>query len=296
MPARREALLDTHPPVPSHAAMDVRQFGSVLERWEGAATEAWRASWRVPAVVAFARTTSTNDVARALAAAGAPAGTVILAEEQTAGRGRAGRRWAAEPGSSLLLSVVLRPGTGSASDAPASVLPLRLGLAIARTVERAVGRPAEIKWPNDVLVDGRKLAGILCESAVGGPGGTFVIAGIGLNVQQRKRDFPPEIAAAATSLAMVSAAAAERGRIASALFDELRPVLGGFGDGLDSDTLAGIGQRDALFGLPVDVDGTPAGIACGIARDGALMIRTASGGRVRIYNGTVRIRHDGFPR
>jgi len=276
--------------------VDLRRFGSPLAVWEDTPLEDLRTAWRLPAVVAFARTTSTNDVARMLAEAGAPAGTAVLADEQTAGRGRAGRPWISPAGSSLLLSLVLRPEIASASAAPAAVTPLRLGLAVARAVERVASRPAEIKWPNDVLVDGRKLAGILCESAVGGPGGTFIIAGIGINIRQRPEDFPADFRESTTSLDMVAAEPPGRATIAAALFEELLPCTVWSEDRLDSESLDEIGRRDALFGMPVDVDGKPAGIACGIEVDGALMVRTSTGGRIRIHNGTVRVRYRGSPR
>lgn len=272
------------------APFDPARFGSVAESWEGDAVEAWRARWEAPGVVVYHSTTSTNDVARALAEAGAPEGTVVLAEEQSAGRGRAGRRWHAPPASSLLLSVVVRPG----GPLPPATAPLRAGLAVAFAVERIAGVSAGIEWPNDVVLHGRKVAGILCEAATGGPGGPFVVIGIGLNVRQRPEDFPPGIADRATSLAACGAGPLARGPLAGAVLRELRALFAGAGDALEPRVLEEIRRRDALFGHYVEVDGVPAGTACGIAPDGALILRT-EGRRVRVHNGTVRIRHDAVP-
>ena len=123
------------------------------------------------------RTDSTNERARHLAGAGAPHGTLVTAGEQTAGRGRQGRTWTAPAGRALLLSLVLRV------DDPA-LIPLQAGVAVAATV----GDAARIKWPNDVLVEGRKVAGILVE---GRPQEGWAVLGIGMNVAVRPEDFPP---------------------------------------------------------------------------------------------------------
>src|SRR3954468_22320857 len=132
-------------------------------------------------------TASTNDRARALAMAGAPHGTLVTAASQTAGRGRQGRRWIAPPGRGLLASLVVRE--------PPALLPLFGAVAVADTV----GPAARIKWPNDVLVDGRKVAGILAE---GRPADGWAVLGIGLNVAVRIADLPPELHPTAGTLGL----------------------------------------------------------------------------------------------
>src|SRR5690349_22177636 len=132
-------------------------------------------------------TTSTTDRGRGLAQAGAPHGTLVTAGEQSAGRGRQGRTWSAPAGSALLLSLVIRD--------PPRLLPLAAGVAVADVA----GARARVKWPNDVLVDGLKVAGILVE---GRPQERWAVLGIGLNVALREGDFPPELVGRAGTLGL----------------------------------------------------------------------------------------------
>jgi BirA family transcriptional regulator, biotin operon repressor / biotin---[acetyl-CoA-carboxylase] ligase len=151
-------------------------------------------TWREVEVVE--RTASTNaDLARR-ARAGEPDGIVLIAEEQTAGRGRLDRRWEAPPRSSLLVSALLRPSPPTATW---TLLPFVCGVAVAEAVRAVAGLDAELKWPNDVLVDGRKLGGILVERAE-----TAVVVGIGLNVSLRDAELPVP---AATSIALAGGVA-----------------------------------------------------------------------------------------
>ncbi len=156
------------------------------------------------------RTDSTNARARELATAGAPHGTLVTAREQTAGRGRQGRSWSAPPGRALLMSLVVRD--------QAALLPLRAGLAVADVA----GPEARVKWPNDVLVDGRKVAGVLVESR---PLEGWAVVGIGLNVAVDPAELPGELllyedAYRTLALAVNRGSAADR--IAVGLDDELR--------------------------------------------------------------------------
>lgn len=289
-PAARSGQSGTPPWVVPNAA----RWGPALEVWEGMPVEHWRDAWRLPALLVFGVVASTNDVARDLAESGAPHGTVVLAEAQTAGRGRAGRAWLAPSGSSLLLSIILRPrsDTSTRTGSGAAVLPLLVGLAVARAVECVIGRAAEIKWPNDVLVGGSKVAGILCESSTGGPAGDYVVVGIGLNVTQRARDFDDELLAAATSLSVAAGEDVARSTAATALIAEVLDAAADAGPTLDPAALAEISRRDALFGHTVTIDDQLAGTACGIAADGALMLRSPTGRRFSLRTGTVRIIHD----
>ena len=155
-------------------------------------------------VLVFEETDSTNDLAARAGEDGLAEGLVIFAESQRAGRGTSGRRWVSPPRQNLLFSVLLRP-----VDLPAARWPeltFCAALAVAEAAERLTGQAARIKWPNDVLLAGRKVAGILLETYRRDRAG-FVVIGIGLNVLQRAEDFDPAIRARAGSLAMIAAAA-----------------------------------------------------------------------------------------
>lgn len=159
-------------------------------------------------VISLTRTTSTNDEARKLAREGAPHRTVVLAEEQTAGRGRRGARWVSPPGRNAIVSVLCRPG----SDLPPEKwtrLTLAAALACCDALDAIAGLSAvaEVKWPNDVYLSGRKVGGILVESAWAAEGG-FVVIGTGVNLNLEAADFPDELRQSATSVWM------ERGGLA----------------------------------------------------------------------------------
>ena len=152
------------------------------------------------------RTPSTNDAAWAAALAGAPEGTVIFAEEQTAGRGRMGRQWHSPPRLNLLMSVILRPALSADQ---ANYLTVTSSVAVAQAVREHLPLQARIRWPNDITVKERKLSGILVEGRTLATGAAFVL-GIGLNVNMRPEHFPPELRGIATSLAIETGAPVSR--------------------------------------------------------------------------------------
>lgn len=229
-------------------------------------------------------TGSTNDDAKRAAKEGAPSGAVFLAEEQTAGRGRMGRTWVSPRGENLLFSVLVRP-----SCPPSRVPPLALvaGLAVRDAVARALvdeSRP-KVKWPNDVHVDGKKIAGVLVESIVAGSRVEAVIVGIGLNVHTR--ELPPELAPIATS---ISLAGAPRPPDRAAI---LADVLAGLDRDLGHVAARGLGlvharlsAADALRGKRVSGE-AGAGIAEGIDPDGRLLVRGDDGVLHRWVSGEV---------
>jgi BirA family biotin operon repressor/biotin-[acetyl-CoA-carboxylase] ligase len=214
-------------------------------------------------------TDSTNARARELAAAGAPHGTLVTAGEQTAGRGRQGRTWTAAAGDALLMSLLVRgvePG--------AALLPLVAAVAVCESIAPL---DAAIKWPNDVWVDRRKVAGILLE---GRPQEGWAVIGIGLNV--RTRQFPDELRSSATSLLL----AGQDVSIEEALFG-LLAALDRWIDAPPAEVLAAWRARDALLGEPVSWTGG-SGTAAGISDSGSLLVDTG-GERVELDAGEVHL-------
>jgi BirA family transcriptional regulator, biotin operon repressor / biotin---[acetyl-CoA-carboxylase] ligase len=147
-------------------------------RFDGATREELERDLRLPRVELFEATTSTLDVAHRLAAEGAEAGTLIIANEQTAGRGRGGKTWASAPGAGLWLTLIERPADTSGLD----VLSLRVGLAAARALDRFAAEPIRVKWPNDLYIEYGKLAGILVEARWRESSLEWVAIGLGINV------------------------------------------------------------------------------------------------------------------
>lgn len=263
-----------------------------LDAWEGRPVSAWARDWDVPELIVLRRTASTNDVARALAERGAPSGTTIIAEEQSAGRGRHGRVWRAPYGRALLLSMLLRPRLRGGDEARTGTLPLRAGLAAARAIDDTTGEDTRIKWPNDVLLRGRKLAGVLCEGSLAAGPDAFLVVGVGVNVLLEAADFPPELRTRATSLRLALGRDVPRGALAGAVVARLRRSLAEVRD-LDDEEIAELARRDALRGRALlDEAGDEIGIGAGIARDGSLQVRLSSGIVRRLVEATVRARED----
>jgi BirA family biotin operon repressor/biotin-[acetyl-CoA-carboxylase] ligase len=221
-------------------------------------------------------TDSTNERAKALALLGAPHGTLVTAGEQTAGRGRQGRSWLAPPGRALLMSLVLR-GLGEAQ----ALLPLAAAVAVCEACEPVAPVSCRIKWPNDVWIDGRKLAGILVE---GRPQEGWAVLGIGLNVATAAEEFPEELRELATSLQASAGDAPEVEEVLAALLETLDARLADE----PSAVLAAWRERDALLGRPVHWEGGE-GTAAGVDESGALLVETASG-RVSLDVGEVHLR------
>ena len=196
-----------------------------------------------------------------------PEGAVAVCEEQTGGRGRMGRVWEAPAGSSILMSVLLRPPPHRR----AAELSLVAGVATAIAVEHATRLAAQIKWPNDVMLDRRKVAGVLAELKDGA-----VVLGIGLNVNQGPDELPTETNAAAGSLRSVTGRALERVPIFADLLLELERQYEAWRDGGLDAIYDDLGARNFLRGRRVTVDGV-AGTAQMIARDGRLEVSTESG-------------------
>jgi BirA family biotin operon repressor/biotin-[acetyl-CoA-carboxylase] ligase len=222
-----------------------------------------------PAIVRYGRVESTQAIVFTLAAEGAADRTVVVADSQAAGRGRRGRVWQDEPGASLLASVLLRPRL---TPAQLPTLSLTAGVAVAEALTHAAGLGARLKWPNDVLVSGRKLAGILLESRIERE--PTVVAGVGINLRQRT--FPAELAFTATSIDLEGGRAVSREALLEAIldaFDHWRTLLerAGFAP-LRERWLA---LADTI-GRAVTV-GEHAGVAVDLSPDGALVLRQETG-------------------
>jgi BirA family transcriptional regulator, biotin operon repressor / biotin---[acetyl-CoA-carboxylase] ligase len=213
-------------------------------------------------------TTSTNDRARSLAVSGAPHGALVTAGSQSSGRGRQGRVWAAPPGRALLLSLLLREWD--------PLLPLRAGLAVADLA----GREAVVKWPNDVLLGGGKLAGVLVEARPS----AWAVLGIGINVAVELDSLPADVRARAATL----------GRPPSALEPTLHELLAALEHRLAepaADSLAALRARDALLDRPIRWAGG-SGTGAGIDDTGALLVRRADGTVTTLDAGEVHLDSD----
>ena len=256
--------------------------------WQGREVSALASAWQLPQLLIFDEAGSTNDIARTLAATGAAAGSTVMAEHQTAGRGRMGRNWSAPKESALLFSVVLRPAAYEQA-APGS-LPLRVGLAVVRAVRAVTGVQLHVKWPNDlVTATGAKVGGILCEASTGTERDSFVIAGIGINV--RAREWSPDLSERATSLDEITGTTCDRVALLGAIARELHPL---FTAPLQPLTLAELSEYDgldALKGRAITVhhaSSMTSATAEGIDADGALRILGEAGAE-RVTSATVRL-------
>jgi BirA family biotin operon repressor/biotin-[acetyl-CoA-carboxylase] ligase len=218
-------------------------------------------------------TDSTNSRARELAEAGAPGGTVVTAGEQTAGRGRQGRSWSAPAGGALLYSAIVRP-----LERRHALLPLAAAVAVCEAAELLEdGIECRIKWPNDIWVGERKLAGILIEAR---PQQGWAVIGVGMNLAISSEEFPPELRETATSLGSAPTVEAARAT--------LDKGLGSWVDARPEEVLAAWEARDALRGREISWDGG-AGVADGVSEAGDLLVLTAGGDRVALGAGEVHL-------
>jgi BirA family biotin operon repressor/biotin-[acetyl-CoA-carboxylase] ligase len=260
------------------AAMNQASLATRLHtRWLGRAVE-WHATCG-----------STNDLAAERARGGAPAGLVIVADAQTAGRGRLGRSWHSPAEENLYLSILLRPARPPSEIPPITLL---AGAAVARALQ-TFGLTPRLKWPNDVeLLDEagrrRKVCGVLTEMASAGPSALRVVVGIGINANAV--DFPPEIAERATSLRRALGRAVDRVGLLAALLDAFEPLCEAF-DRRGPAAAVEAFEAHAAFPAPyrVTAPGRPQerleGIALGVEPDGALRFQDETGQIHRVISG-----------
>jgi BirA family biotin operon repressor/biotin-[acetyl-CoA-carboxylase] ligase len=228
---------------------------------------------------------STNDLAKELAASQAPEGTLVVAEGQSRGRGRLGRQWSSPPGAGLYVSVLLRPPL------PPSDLPqitLTAAVAVVRALKRATGVAPGIKWPNDLILAGKKLGGILTEMETESDQIRHLVLGLGLNVNNR--EFPAEIEDLATSLILATGRSFSRLAILKAWLEELDSLYQLFLDREFARILTEWKEYTVTLGQFVRVRQGPveiSGQALEVAPDGALLIETRTGEIVRVTSGEI---------
>ena len=238
---------------------------------------------------------STNDEVWDLAQQGADEGACVVADAQSRGRGRQGRGWHTAPGKGLALSVLLHAGCDSPRGADDRSLrhgtaPLVAGVALALAFD-ALGLEARLKWPNDLLMGGRKVSGLLAEGRRTADGVDCVVMGLGVNVAQTAEDFPEELRLRATSIALEGRPVA-REYVAAAFLNALEPLWDEHQEGDVRQALDLWRQRAAFWGRPVAID-SPAGRIEGTARDlddrGGLVIALASGPPITVYAGDLEV-------
>ncbi len=237
----------------------------------------------------FQETTSTNDVVEKLARDGVKEGAVVFAESQTKGRGRLGRKWISPSGKGLWFSVLLRPDIH-----PLCITQLTVASATAliRAIRRQTGISAEIKWPNDILIKGRKVAGVLTELSAEMDHVKYVILGIGLDVNLEDSDLPPEVKPLATSLRVETGRLINRAELAAAVMEELDFDYARICEG-KFDLVSEEWQRQcSTIGSNVRIrigDRSIPGVAEALDSDGALLLRTEHGRLERIIGGEVTV-------
>ena len=263
-----EGFQDRYDAVRMRSKLSSRIFGRVLE-YHG-------------------RVGSTNDVILDMAEQTAPHGTVCLADEQSAGRGRRGYGWFSPPGCGIWASVLLRPRLSAARTPP---LTLCAAAAVALVLETAAGVSVEIKWPNDLLMGGRKVAGILAESRVVSGDEPVIVIGMGINVNHTRGQFPDELSASATSLRIESGRPVSREELFLAILASLESAYGHYLASGPASLLAEVDARLAWQGLTVEAD-SPAGSAGRVSHideEGGLVLDRQDGGPLVIRSGSIRL-------
>jgi BirA family biotin operon repressor/biotin-[acetyl-CoA-carboxylase] ligase len=230
---------------------------------------------------------STNRLAKDLAQAGEPDGTVVVANFQTAGRGRYGRRWSSPRGANLTFSLILRP------ESPlADVLPMTLAFSvtIAEVLGGRLGIDVSVKWPNDVVVPSGKLCGILSESSAWGGRAAFAVVGVGINVNMKPEAFPPGVPVA--SCLSLSGVTHPRGELLADVLNQLEPMRDTFFEAGFAGMVARYTSRLSLMGRRVSFRpqrGAETGEVVGVQGDGALVVRVDGGKTVALYDGEVML-------
>ena len=234
--------------------------------------------------ICFDETDSTNRQARMLAREGAKHGTLVLAHKQTAGRGRRGRGWISPAGEGIFMSLIVRPQVQASEVVKMS---LALALAVGKAIRRETGLDARIKWPNDIVIGGRKVCGLLLEMDTAQDGALMIVAGVGINVHQTA--FDAEIAHTASSLDLLAGKRVSRSAIVRAFLEEFEKTQA-LSDSAMMDEYRAlsvtIGQRVQVIAL----DGTYTGTAKGITESGSLLVEDEAGAVREVLAADVSVR------
>lgn len=251
--------------------------------------QAIHTKWVGKQVVYFDVTDSTNTQARICAENGAPHGTLVVADMQEGGKGRRGRSWVSPAGEGIWMSVLLRPEIQTVS---ASMLTLVMALAAERGVREVTGEQSLIKWPNDLVLNKKKICGILTEMATEQLEIKYVIVGIGINVSQKQ--FPEELTSSATSIFLETGKEFDRCKIIAAIMDALEEYYEMF---VRTEDMTGLLElyNEKLVNLDQEVcvlapEGDFRGIARGISRTGGLLVEREDGKEVEVISGEVSVR------
>lgn len=233
------------------------------------------------------QTISTNFTARELADSGAPEGTVVIADSQSAGKGRRGRAWFSPAGLGIYFSIILRPQITPAEAAKTTLL---MSVCVAETLESVAGLRARIKWPNDILVNGRKIAGILAELSTEMDSVNYLVVGLGVNVNIAANQFPDEIRGSATSVLIETGNQATRIRLLAEIMGKFeRYYHHAHNDNFDA-VMARWRSMSDIIGRNVTVEtaaGKLAGTVIELDRDGALVLKDSKGYVKRILSGDI---------
>lgn len=232
---------------------------------------------------------STNNYAKRIGEDGAPDGTLVIADEQTAGKGRSGRRWVTPSGQAIAFTLLLRPALPPSR---ISMVTLVMGLAVCRAIRRLYDLPVGIKWPNDVVIDGKKICGILTEMSAEIDGVHYIVIGVGINANLTS--FPEEIRDVATSVALQLGHDVSRAEIIAEVMKQFEDFYEGFEQDGDLTKLIGEYNSDLLNRnnkvRVLDPKGEYEGTALGIDRLGQLLVRRQDGSVAEVYAGEVSVR------
>lgn len=235
-------------------------------------------------IVFFEQIGSTNDAAKQLADAGEPEGTVIIADEQTAGRGRLGRVWFAPPRSSILMSIILRP---MLAPHQVSRVTMAVALGVCEAIRVETGLDAQIKWSNDLLIRGKKLAGILSESGIVGNRLEYVVVGIGVNVNFNAASVEG-IPLDATTIADELGKAFSRARLAQAILWEIEKYYLRVNEDLRGEYCQRLATLNQFVRAQI-AEGIIEGVAESVNENGALVVRRADGSQIELLAGDVTL-------
>lgn len=248
-----------------------------------------KSRWAGASLACYQEVDSTNDQAKRLAEAGAPHGTLVVAETQTAGKGRRGRGWVSPEGTGVWMSLLMRP---EIPPAHASMLTLVMALAVAEGIEAETGLETLIKWPNDIVISGKKVCGILTEMSAELDCIHYVVTGMGINVNME--EFPDELSGKATSLRIETGRTLSRSAVIASVMEKLEPFYEEFathGDlrNLTEPYLKRLANRDRQVTV-LSPGGSWEGTALGINEKGELLVRTGDGTVNSVVSGEVSVR------